>query len=60
MAEANRLGINGTPSFVLGRIEGDTMSVIRLARGAPGFDAFAQEIEKLRKQVNTDAASPAK
>ncbi len=60
VAEAKRLNINGTPSFVLGRIEGDTVRVLRVARGAPGFEAFAQEIEKLRKQINTDAASPAR
>jgi hypothetical protein len=45
---------------VLGKIEGDTMRVVRVARGAPGFEAFAQEIEKLQKQINTDARAPAK
>lgn len=50
--EAQKLGISGTPSFVIGRIEGDVMSVVRLSRGAPSYEAFAQEIEKLLKQGN--------
>jgi len=58
--QAQRLGINSTPSFLLGKIEGDTLQVIRLARGAPGFEVFAQEIENLRKQITRDAAAPAK
>lgn len=60
MAEAQRLGISSTPSFVLGIIENDTMRVMRVARGSPGFEAFAQEIGNLQKQINKDAASPAK
>ena len=50
--EALRLGINGTPSFVFGRIEGDDLSVAHLSRGAPSYEAFAQEIEKLRKSMD--------
>ncbi len=60
MIEARQLGINGTPSFALGKIEGHTLTVMRLAKGAPDFDAFAREIEKLRKQINSDPAAPAK
>jgi protein-disulfide isomerase len=58
--EAQRLGINSTPSFLLGKIEGDTLQVIRLARGAPSFEVFAREIENLRKQVKMDSTAPAK
>lgn len=54
-AEAQALAINGTPSFVIGKIQGNTMTVERVARGAPGFEAFAQEIEKLRQPANADA-----
>jgi protein-disulfide isomerase len=60
MTEARQLGINGTPSFALGKIEGNTLTVMRLAKGAPDFNAFAQEIEKLRRQISKDAAVPAK
>jgi protein-disulfide isomerase len=54
-AEALRLGINGTPSFVFGRIEGDELSVAQLSRGAPSYEAFAQVIDKLLKPENAGA-----
>lgn len=50
--EAQKLGISGTPSFVIGRIEGDMLVVVRLSRGAPSYEAFAQEIGKLLKPGN--------
>lgn len=46
---ARRLGLSGTPSFLIGTIEGDTLTVVRQSRGAPSFEVFAQEIEKLRQ-----------
>jgi protein-disulfide isomerase len=46
---ARMLGLTGTPSFLIGNIEGDTLTVVRQSRGAPGFEVFAQEIEKLRQ-----------
>ncbi|MCR4302349.1 MAG: DsbA family protein [Sulfuricaulis sp.] len=46
---ARSLGINGTPSFLIGTIEGDTLTVVRMSRGAPGYEVFVQEIEKLRQ-----------
>ena len=49
VAAARGLGITGTPSFVIGIIDGNTLTVARLAKGAPSFAAFAQEIEKLRQ-----------
>lgn len=58
--EAQRLGINGTPSFLIGKIEGNTLTIVTMARGAPSFEAFAQEIEKLRQPVDPNPASPAK
>lgn len=45
---ARRLGFSGTPSFLIGTIEGDTLTVKYRSRGAPRFEVFAQEIEKLR------------
>jgi protein-disulfide isomerase len=48
VAAARRLGISGTPSFLIGRIEGNTLTVVRMSQGAPGFEAFANEIEVLR------------
>ena len=49
LATAQRLGFTGTPSFLIGTIEGDALTVVREARGAPAFEMFAQEIEKLRQ-----------
>jgi protein-disulfide isomerase len=46
---ARRLGLTGTPSFLIGKIEGDMLTVERQSRGAPAFEVFAQEIEKLRQ-----------
>jgi protein-disulfide isomerase len=46
---ARRLGLTGTPSFLIGTIEGDVLTVVRQSRGAPEFAVFAQEIEKLRQ-----------
>jgi protein-disulfide isomerase len=55
VAEARGLNITGTPSFVLGKIEGNMLTVVRVARGAPSFEAFVQEIEKLRKTMDSGA-----
>ena len=55
VVEARGLGISGTPSFVIGKIQGDVLTVVRLAKGAAGFEAFAQEIEKLRQPPDSGA-----
>lgn len=48
IAEARRLGLTGTPSFLIGRIEGNVLIVARIARGMPSLEALVEEIEKLR------------
>lgn len=53
LGAARLLGITGTPSFLIGTIEGDTLTVVRQSRGAPGFEVFAREIEKLRQSPAT-------
>ncbi|MEK7717049.1 MAG: hypothetical protein AAB322_04770, partial [Pseudomonadota bacterium] len=60
VAEARGLNITGTPSFVLGKIEGNMLTVVRVARGAPSFEDFAQEIEKLRKTLDSGATPSTK
>ena len=60
VAEARGLGITGTPSFVIGRIQGDMLTVVRLAKGAPSFEDFAREIEKLLKPANIGATPETK
>lgn len=59
VSEARRLGINGTPSFLIGRIEGNVLTVAAMAQGAPSFAAFAHEIEALR-QPNPDVTPQTK
>ena len=60
VVEARGLGITGTPSFVIGKIQGDVLTVVRVARGAPSFEDFAQEIEKLRKTMDAGATPQTK
>jgi len=45
--DGRRIQITGTPSFVLGRIEGDRVVVERMATGTPAFETFATELEAL-------------
>jgi hypothetical protein len=51
------LGITGTPSFVIGKIEGNEIKDMRIARGLTVFEAFAQVIENLRARAGPDATS---
>ena len=47
--EARRLGISGTPSFVVGRIEGNKLIAMGISKGMPSFEAIIQQVEVLRK-----------
>jgi protein-disulfide isomerase len=60
VAEARGLGITGTPSFVIGKIQGDVLTAVRLSKGAPSFEVFAQEIEKLRMTPDSGATPQTK
>jgi protein-disulfide isomerase len=46
---ARKFGLTGTPSFLIGKIEGGTLTVSRQIRGVPAFEVFVEEIEKLRE-----------
>ncbi len=46
---ARMFGFRGTPSFLIGKIEGDMLTVVHRTRGAAAFEEVAQEIEKLRR-----------
>ena len=48
-AEGRRLGVHGTPTLFLGRIEGGVLRIERSASGVPTFDALANEIERLHR-----------
>lgn len=45
--QAQRLGVNSTPTFLLGRVVGDKVRVMRGLRGAAPYPAFKAEIESL-------------
>jgi protein-disulfide isomerase len=60
VVEARGLGITGTPSFAIGKIQGDVLTVVRMAKGAPSFEVFAQEIEKLRMTPDSGATPQTK
>jgi protein-disulfide isomerase len=45
--DARRLRMNSTPSFVLGRYDGERMQVVREARGFVDFDTLARELDEL-------------
>lgn len=45
---ARRMGLSGTPAFLIGKIEGNTLTITGQSSGAPAFEVFVREIEKLR------------
>ncbi len=47
MEEATRLGITGTPSFLVGKIQGETLTMMSMAKGVVNIAAFAKEIDSL-------------
>ena len=59
--EGRHIGVTGTPSFVIGHVEGDRVVVERKATGTPPFEAFAKEIEMLaRTEAPAPVRSPAR
>ncbi len=58
IAEARAANITGTPSFIIGKIAGDTLSVVRTTNGLPSFEAFVQEIERLLRPTESETAPP--
>lgn len=49
-AEGHKIGINGTPSFLLGISDGNKVKSSKLIVGAQPFSAFKQEIDALLKE----------
>jgi len=47
LLEGRRLGVRGTPTFIVGRIVGGGVKVERMAFGVPTFETFAEELELL-------------
>ena len=46
--EGKHAGVTGTPTLMLGRIEGNTVVIERVGAGLPSLDTLGQEIERLR------------
>jgi protein-disulfide isomerase len=55
-AEAQRGGINSTPTFLLGMGSGELVRVVRRLRGAAPYPAFKAELEALLSPSGTDPA----
>ncbi len=49
IAEGRRAGINATPSFIIGYVEQDRVTIKRMAAGVPDFDVFAKELDALAR-----------
>lgn len=47
MEEGRIIRISGTPTFVIGHVDGDRVAVERVATGAPAFETFAAELEAM-------------
>lgn len=53
VSDAQRYGLQSTPSFILGRVEGDRVEIHRVARGFADFETFSREIESLLATTTT-------
>ncbi len=49
IAEGRRVGVNATPSFILGYVEQDRVVIKRMTAGAPAFEVFAKELDALAR-----------
>jgi protein-disulfide isomerase len=49
IAEGQKLGINGTPTLMLGVSNGDKVENVKMIQGAHPFPTFKEEIDKLLK-----------
>lgn len=52
--QGRRANVSSTPTLMLGRIDGNDFTVLRVAIGLPDFEVFAREIERLRQNQTGD------
>jgi protein-disulfide isomerase len=58
VSEAQKMGIDGTPSFFLGVIEpGGDVTIEKRFKGAPPFDVFKSELDALLASKSQEAVS---
>lgn len=53
--QARDLGITSTPSFLIGRMQGERMLIERVGRGSADFEALSAELDKLLAADAPDA-----
>jgi len=58
MSEAQTLGIEGTPTFFMGKIDGDTVKIDKAIKGASAFAIFKSFLDALLGSKEQAAASP--
>jgi protein-disulfide isomerase len=58
-AAAERMGVQATPHFVLGRLDGDRLVDVRPLTGAHSFETFATVIEEMLASAGGEKAAPA-
>lgn len=46
--QGREIGVSATPTIMLGHVDGDFFTVLRVAKGTPNLETFIREIEKLR------------
>jgi protein-disulfide isomerase len=49
IADGRRVGVNATPTFILGYLEQDRVVIKRIAAGVPTFEIFAKELDALAR-----------
>ena len=61
MAEANRVGVSGTPGFLIARTDpaSSKVKVLAVLRGARPFADFKTEFDQLLEEPSKPAAAPA-
>lgn len=55
--QARDLGITSTPSFLIGRMQGERMLIERIGRGLADFEALSAELDKLLAADAPDAGT---
>jgi protein-disulfide isomerase len=49
LAEGRRVGVSGTPTFIIGYVQKDRVLIKRTAVGAPSFEVFVRELDALAR-----------
>jgi protein-disulfide isomerase len=56
--EAQKMGIDGTPTFFIGTIDGDTVRIKNAIQGGPPFEVFKTSLDALLASKTLDTISP--